>query len=233
MKMKNFIAAVSVLFVGSIFCMQPVAAQTDDYIKEQKEIIKNRREMAKLTRKQVSENVWKQSKKQAKQWKKEGWKAAPGSASLEQQMNDVLTCQYELEGEFPRYIIGRSSAVAGTYALARKQAISRARLDIASSIQTEVAELVENTELNTEMSAAEVETVGKVMATGQQFVQQSLGRTSVVFEAYRERNGKTEVMVNVSYDGREAKSTVMKMFEKEGEALRQKMDKLINKNENK
>lgn len=218
-----------VALLGCVFCAQPLSAQTSDQVKEQKEVIKNRRAMSKLTQKQVSDNVWKQAKKQAKQWKKEGWKASPGAPALEQQMNDALMCQYELDGDFPRYIVGRSSAVAGTFALARKQAIARARVDIASSIQTEVTELLEDSEMNTEMSAAEVESVGKMLATGQQFVQQTLGRTNVVFEAFRERNGKTEVMVNVSYDGRAAKSTVLKLFEKESDALRQKMDNLLNK----
>lgn len=184
--------------------------------------------MSKLTRKQVSNNVWKQAKKQAKVWKKEGWKSCPGTPSLEQQMNDALMCQYELDGDFPRYIVGRSSAVAATFALARKQAIARARADIASSIQTEVTELLENSELNSEMSASEVESVGKMMVDGQQLVQQTLGRTNVVFEAFRESNGKTEVMVNVAYDGQAAKSTILNLFEKEGDAvLRQKMGNLL------
>lgn len=233
MNMNRILTSVLALFVGGVFCLQPVSAQSDEQVKVQKEVIRNRKAMSKLTRKQVSDNVWKQSKKQAKAWKKEGWKSCPGAPSLDQQMNDALMYQYEMDGEFPRYIVGRSSAKAGTYALAHKQAIARARLDIASSIQVEVAELVENTELNTEMSLEEVETVGKIMATGQQLVQQTLGRTNVVFEAYREVNGKTEVMVTVGYDGRAAKSTVMKMFEKEGDALRQKMENLLESKENK
>ncbi len=228
--MKRTLASVLALLVGNVLCLQPVAAQSNDRVQEQKEIIKERQAMSKLTRKQVEENVWKQSKKQAKEWKKEGWKSSPGTPSLEQQANDAMMYQYEMDGEFPRYIIGRSSAVSSSYAIARKHAIARARLDIASSIQTEVAELIENTDFNTEMSAGEIETAGKIVATGQQLVQQTLGRTNVVFEAYRERNGKVEVMVNVEYEGRAAKSTVMKLFENEGDELRQKMENLLNGN---
>lgn len=233
MKMTRSSIYVFALFVCGLLCSQPLAAQSEDHVKEQKEIIKNRKAMSKLTRKQVSDNVWKQARKQAKAWKKEGWKASPGAPSLEQQMNDALMYQYELDGEFPRYIVGRSSAVAATFALARKQAIARARADIASSIQTEVTELLENSELNTEMSDSEIESAGKMLTTGQQFVQQTLGRTNVVFEAFRESNGKTEVMVNVGYDGRAAKSTVLKLFEKESGELRQKMENLLGNEENK
>lgn len=227
MKANRFLALALAIFVGSMACLQPASAQNSDRIKEQKELIKNRKSMSKLTQKQVSANVWKQSKKQAKAWKKEGWKSCPGAPTLDQQMNTALMYQYEMDGEFPRYIVGRSNAIAGSFGMARKQAIARARLDIAGSIEMEVAELIENTDINTEMSAAEVETAGKIVATGQQFVQQTLGRTDVVFEAYREKNGKTEVMVTVGYDGRMAKSTIMKLFEKEGDELREKMEKLL------
>lgn len=232
MKSNSFLALALALFMGGTICLQPASAQSNERIKEQKEAIKSRKAMSQLTQKQVAANVWKQSKKQAKAWKKEGWKSCPGAPTLEQQMNTSLMYQYEMDGEFPRYIVGRSSATASSFGLARKQAIARARLDIASSIQVEVAELIENTDLNTEMSAAEVESAGKILATGQQFVQQTLGRTDVVFEAYRELNGKTEVMVTVGYDGRAAKSTVMKLFEKEGDELRQKMEKLLDSKNN-
>lgn len=228
--MKKIFAFMMLFLMGSMFCTQSVFAQSDDSVAEQREIIRNRRAMSKLTRKQVSDNVWKQAKKQARIWKREGWKASPGAPSLEQQMNDALMYQYELDGEFPRYIVGRSSAVAGTFALARKQAIARARVDIASSIQVEVTELLEDSEMNTEMSASEVESVGRMLATGQQFVQQTIGRTTVVFEAYRERDGKVEVMVNVGYDGRAARSTVLQLFEKESDGLRQKMEDLLGNN---
>lgn len=233
MKTERKLVYVLTLLVFSVFCSQPLAAQSKEHIKEQKEVIKNRKAMSKLTQKQVSDNVWKQAKKEAKAWKKQGWKSSPGAPSLEQQMNDALMYKYELDGEFPRYIVGRSSAVANSFGLARKQAIARARADIASAIQTEVTELLEDSELNVEMSDSEVESAGKMLATGQQFVQQTIGRTDVVFEAYREINGKTEVMVNVGYDGRAAKSAVLKLFEKESSELRQKMEKLLGSEENK
>ncbi len=220
------------LFVCCVFYTQPAAAQDDDHVERQKEIFKERKTMSKMTRKQVSNSIWRQAKRQAKVWKKEGWKASPGTPSLEQQMSDVLMCQYELDGEFPRYILGRSSAVSATYALARRQAIARARVDIASSIQTEVTELIETSELNIELSSSEVESVGKMLASGRQLVQQSLGRTNVVFEAFREFDGKIEVMVNISYDGRAAKNTVLKLIERENGEIGQKMGKLLGNSEN-
>lgn len=228
MRTKKSFALICILVMGIVLCPLHVSAQQDDEIQAQKEIVKKRKEMSKLTRKQVADNVWKQAKKQAKVWKKEGWKSSPGLPSLEQQMNDALMCQYELDGNFPRYIVGRSSGTAATYALARKQAIARARADIAGAIQTEVAELMETTDTNKELTTVEAESIGKMLATGQQFVQQTIGRTNVVFEAYREKGGETEVMVSVSYDGRAAKSVILELLAKESDTLREKLEKMLN-----
>lgn len=202
-------------------------SETEQWIEQQKEVIKARKEMAKLTRKQATSNVWKETKKQVRAWKKEGWKSSPGTPSLEQQLNDALTAQYELDGTFPRFIIGRSSGVGSTFGIARKQAVSRARADLAACIQAEVTELIEASESNIELTHSEVETVGKVLTASQQFVQQSLGRTQVIFEAYREKGDKTEVMVSVLCDGTTARSTVLKAFEKESQELQDKLSKLM------
>lgn len=229
MKTNKILTFLIVLFLGSIGCTQPAAAQTAEHVKEQKEIIKNRKAMSKLTQKQVADNVWKQSKKLVKEWKKEGWKSAPGAPSLEQQMNDALMYQYELDGDEPRYIIGRSSGIDGAYDNAQSLAITNAKRNIAGSIQTEVTELLEYSKMSTGMSASDKENVNKVITTGQQFIQQSIKYTSTVFEAYRERNGKVEVMVNVAYKWRAAKSSVLELFDKESGELRQKMEKLLGK----
>lgn len=229
MKTNKILTFLIVLFLGSIGCTQPAAAQTAEHVKEQKEIIKNRKAMSKLTQKQVSDNVWKQSKKLVKEWKKEGWKSAPGAPSLEQQMNDALMYQYELDGDEPRYIIGRSSGMHSTFDKAKKRAENNAKVDIAGSIKTEVTELLEYSEMSSGMSASDMENVDKVITTGQQFIQQSIENTKTPFVAYREKNGMVEVMVNVAYEWRAAKSSVLELFDKESGELRQKMEKLLGK----
>lgn len=225
MKLRNHLAIL--VLGGFMMAALPTMSQTEQWVEQQKEVIKMRKTMAKMTRKQVESNVWKETKRQVRAWKKEGWKSSPGTPSLEQQLNDALMAQYELEGTFPRFIIGRGSGYGSTFGTARKQAVARARADVAACIQTEVTELIEASESNVELSHSDVETVGKVLTSSRQFVEQSLGRTQVVFEAFREKDGKTEVMVNVSCDGRSARSTVLKAFEKESGELQEKLSKLM------
>lgn len=194
--------------------------------KAQKEIIKERKEAAKLSKKAIETKAVKEAKKQAKELKKDGWKAAPGSVSLEKQISNLLLRQYELDGNFPKYIIGKSSASASSYGVARKQAITRARVEVATNMEAEIAALTENTDSNVELNANEVQTVAKMLDTSKQLVQQKIGRTEVVFEAYRNVDGNTEVQVGITYDGSIAKSVILELFEKDNAEIKQKLEEL-------
>ena len=211
-----------------------VNAQTKEFakegktaIKEHKLVVKERKELAKLTEKQFKGQMLKEGKKQAKELKREGWKAAPGTLPIENQFSEYFIQRNELDGRFPKYIMGIGTAKAATYGMARKQAVARARLDIAASLQAEVASLNETSDGNTELSNGEVETMAKMMETSQTLVQQSIGRTNVVYEIFREVDGKTEVRVAVSYDGNAAKETLMKLFDENDAELRAKLQRML------
>lgn len=227
--MKYFKSTIMALFIGAFVGHVESANAQVVSTKEQKEIIKNRMDLAKQTRKQVEASVWKDAKKRAKELKKDGWKPFPGSPTLEVQQSDMMMRRYELEGNFPRYILGEGTASAKTSGMARKQAQARARVELASNIGTEVAALIENSESNIEYSKTEQETMSKMLESNKILVQQSIGRTDVVFEAYREVAGSTEVLIWISCDGSAAKSAVYKMFNEEQKELREKLERTLEK----
>lgn len=227
--MKNVKSIVLALFIGAFVGHVESANAQVVSTKEQKEIIKNRKELAKLTRKQVEANVWKDAKKAAKQFKKEGWKSFPGNPTLETQQCDMMMRRYELEGNFPRYILGEGTASAKVSGVARKQAQARARVALASNIGTEVAALTENSASNNEYSSTEQETLAKMLESNQILVQQSIGRTEVIYEAFREKAGSTEVHVWICCDGSAAKSAIYKAFNEEQKELREKLEKTLEK----
>lgn len=191
------------------------------------QVIEERREVSKLTDQAIEQKAARNAKKQAKELKKSGWKAAPGSQPLDKQLADLLLRQYAMDGNFPKYIIGKSSARAGSYGVARRQAAARARVEIATAMGAEVAALTEVTDANTELSAGEVATVAKMVDTSKQLVQQSIGKTDIIFEAYREINGNTEVQIGLSYDGKLAKQTILSLFDKDNAEIKQKLEKLL------
>lgn len=196
---------------------------------QRKQAIKEREAIVKQTAKSIEAKCVKEAKAQAKVLTKEGWKPAVGAVSIEKQLNDLLLKQYEMDGNFPKYIIGKSSAVSGSYATARKSAETRARAEIASNIAAEVASLAEDANNNSEMSAKDVETLTKYVETTKQLVQQSLGRTQILLEIYREKEDKTEMQIAICSDGSRSKDAVRKAFENESAELKAKLEKVLNK----
>mgnify|MGYP001161765841 FL=1 len=227
---KTFLMTLIALSISGMSCAQ---SDTENTAKKQETVqqqfVKERREQAKMAKNLIEQKVLKDAKKQAKQLKKEGWQPAPGTLPLEKQLTDVYTRMYTYEGRFPKYFIGRSSGRSTSAGMARKQALTRARVDVASQMKLEVAALTEETDMNTELSAGEVETVAKMVDTSQTMIQQSLGRTEVVLDIMRTTGGKTESQVAVSYDGNLAKETLLSIFEKEDAQIKQKLQDLLNK----
>ena len=222
---KNVFVALccmgALVFASQGACAQDVSAEN------YKELIKERKKIAKMTRKQVEANSWKEAKKVAKQLKKDGWKPMPGSPTLEMQQNDLLMRRYEQGEGFPRYILGSGQAFANVAGVARKQAEARARAALATNIGSEVASLVEEATTNVEYSSTDQETISKFVDTNMSKVQQSIGRTEVVFQAFREVNGSVEVLVYVCYDGARAKKDILNMFDEDHKEMREVVMKML------
>lgn len=221
--MKRIIIAALVALVSA----SAAFAQTSKA--EMKEIIKERKAALKYTAKQLDTKVLKDAKQQAKQMKKQGWMPAAGTLALEKQLTDVYTKQYAMDGSFPRYIIGRSTAKGSSQGIARKHAVARARVDVANQMSQEVAALTEMTESNIELSAGEMETVAKMVESSKLLTQQSLGKTDVVLEAYREVEGGTEVQIIVCYEGKLAVQALLESFGDDEAEIKQKLESLLKK----
>ena len=231
MKTMKFIALSLVVALGWAASTQSMSAQSKQQFEQQKEIIKQRKELANMTRKAQEANIWKDAKKAAKQMKKEGWMPMPGSPTLETQMNDCLVRRYMLNGNFPKYILGEGTASAKLADAARKHALANARVELAGTLGFEVAALVEEGTNNNAYSEEEQETLSKVMQSSKTLIQQKVGRTEVVMEAYRKVGNSTEVMIRISADGNVSKAAILSMFGEDQKELRDKLEKTMNESE--
>ena len=231
MKTMRFIALSLFVALGWAASTQSISAQDKQQFENQKEIIKQRKEMAKLTKKSVEANAWKEAKKAAKQMKKEGWRPMPGSPTLETQMNDYLLRRYSQSGNFPKYILGEGTATAKQSDAARKHALANARVELAGSLGYEVAALVEEGTSNNSYSDEEQETLSKLMQNSKSIIQQKIGRTEIVMEAYRKVGTTTEVMVRISADGNVSKAAILSMFSDDQKDLRDKLEQTMNESE--
>lgn len=190
-----------VLFIGSmLLCsmmmINNVNAQSKDEIKE---IRKERSEIKKMTKDELSAKVSKAARKEAKNLAKEGWKAAPGAMPIENQLDRSYNMQWEFNGNLmPTYIMGQAMSVGSTYDAAKMQAMTLAKEDLAGQVATEVAVMVESKAKNMEVSDEEAASYVEAAAEGRQLIQQSLGRVMTIVELYRDKGKNKEVMIRIA-----------------------------------
>ena len=219
------------IVLAGFFLMGSVCAQNaDDY----KAFIKERKAVQKLVKQERDEKVSKETKKQAKQFAKEGWKVTVGALPLEKQIEKSILMQYELDmnNGMPKYIKGEGKAIGGSYDAAKMHAMADAKTELAGNIQTEVAAIIEERLANSEIGQGDAATVSSAVQVSKQVIAQSIGRVVTVIECYRElKNKNYEVQVRILYNGemaaQAAKKAIKEELEKKGDKLAKELDKLL------
>ena len=218
-----------VLFVA----MALLIACSASFAQDAKEIMKERQEIKKMAKKELSARVDKATKKEAKRLAKEGWVVSPGALPLEKQLQRSYEMEYQYDDlGFPKYIMANAQSIAENYDAAKTAATSLAITDLAGQIQTEVAALVENTVANQQLAAEDAVSISETVMSSKNLISQSIGRTIVVVECYRVlKNKNREVMVRIAYNGemakQAAKQAVREELEKKGEKLHEQLDKVL------
>ena len=198
-----------------------------------KEIRKERQEINKLAKKELSAKVDKTVKKEARRLKKEGWVVTPGALPMEKQLERSYLMEYEYnEDLYPKYIMANAQSVAENYDAAKMAATSLAITNLAGQIQTEVTALIENTVSNKQLSPEEAASITETVMGSKNLISQSIGRTIVVVECYRVlENNNREVMVRLAYKGETAKEVtkniVREELEKKGQKLHSQLDQVL------
>lgn len=198
-----------------------------------KEIAKERKAIAKLSRSELNDKASKAARKEAKKLKKEGWQTTPGALPLEKQLDKSYMMQLELgEDAYPKYLMGEAMSVGGNYDAAKMQALELAKQNLAGKIQTEITALIENTVANEQMDQGEAASISRSLMASKNLISQSIGRIIPVVEVYRtQRNDNKEVLVRIAYNSNMAKAAAKKAvkedMEKRGEKLHGKLDELL------
>ena len=198
-----------------------------------KEIRKERLEIRKLAKKELSAKVDKITKKEAKRLKKEGWVVFPGALPLEKQLERSYLMEYEYdENLYPKYIMANAQSIAEHYDAAKTVATSLAITNLAGQIQTEVTALVENTVANKQLSEEEAVSISETLMSSKNLISQSIGRVITVVECYRVLENKNrEVMVRIAYNGELAKeaarNAIRQELERKGQKLGEQLDQAL------
>lgn len=122
--MKNLVKVLVAAFFLGLPC--GLSAQIT------KEKQKERKEILKLSNRELNQKVSKVAHKEAKRLKKEGWMTTPGSLPLDIQLDKSYQMQYEYDGDmYPKYIMGEAMSTGGNYDTAKMQALELAKQNLA------------------------------------------------------------------------------------------------------
>lgn len=204
-----------ITFILPLLIVSSISAQT------QVEIMRERKWIVQQTKQELNTKVNKETKKEAKRLKKEGWKVAPGALPLEKQLERSYLMHYEYDANlFPKYIMANAQSIGENYDNAKTTAMALAITNLAEQIQTEVMAVIENTMLNQQITAEDATSITETVKASKNLIAQSIGRVITVVECYRVLdNNNREVMVRVAYNGDTAKQTLYEKLENRSQHL--------------
>jgi len=183
--------------------------------------------------KSIKKKAVKEARKEAKRYRKQGYAVAPGALPMDKQIESAWMRQYEVDEDgYPLYIVASGNSVANTTSAAKLQATELAKLELAGSISTQVAALIENSIANQQLNSEEAASVTKTVAASKSIIAQDLGRTLPLFEIYRTLDNKNvEVDVRIAYNSQKAmevaQRTISKKLEEETDIAHDKLEKLM------
>ena len=213
------VALISMIGLMMIALLNPTVAQQTK--KEKKDL-----------KKELKAKADKQARKEAKKYKKNGYYVAPGAPLLEKQLENAWLKQLETDEDgYPKYIVATGNSVGETQTAAKLQATETAKLELAGTITTDVAALIETNIANQQLNNEEAASVTKTVAAAKNIIAQELGRIIPMVEMYKKIGKNVEANVRLAYDSKTAKEAakkvIRKQLEEETDLMQDKLDKLL------
>lgn len=205
------------------------------------ELGRQQMELKEFQMKSLKMKPTKESKKQAKDYIKEGWKVNAGDRSMEQQITygNLLAEEYMNDGNgntVKRFIQQQGRSTQGTYNMAQAAARTNAQLSLAAMIKTKLAATMEYSLAGAQTSAETAATLEKFNQNAKAIVDESLTNCIPVLTIYRVLDNKNfEIQVRVAYDKKEVaermKAKLVAMLKDDAKALLDKIDVVLNAND--
>ena len=223
---------VMLLVMSAMFVFGQASAQSDT-----RDIMKQRAKLENQSRKMTNDaKASKDAKKQAKQYRKEGWNTMPGQLPLEKQVERSFQFQNMFEEDLvtPKYVWGDASSIAQVYDAGKMQALELSRQNLAAAIETQVARLVSDNVSNDQLAQGQATSLVQTLSKAKSKVTAKLGQTVPVVEMYRKLDdGTVEVRTQIFYSMDKAREVVrdalrQQMLE-EGQQMSAEVDKLLSK----
>lgn len=196
-----------ILILAVIACSMPATAQKAENVRAQ----------MKESRKALNAKSSKEARKEAKRLQKEeGWQPLEGSLSLEKQLDERMVREGMLDEDFePIYYFGEGSYSTDDKNAAYKFACQAARQDIASQLETSMAEAFDSDVRSSKFSSDESVTVSEAFAKGKAVVTAKLAGVKPIVKMYRRNKHQYEVQVVLIYSREKANELARKAAREE------------------
>lgn len=204
--------------------------------KTELQIAKERAQEQKEYMKMLNAKPCKDAKKQAKEWKKEGWKVTAGGKTMEKQINesmllDEVYMQNEVGAKCKRYIQHTAMQTAGTYNAGYAAARNIAATELGGMLQTKIAAAMQSKLDNAQASKISATTVDKFNQRQKSIIDATLTNTNPVIAIYREVGSNYQVQVRIAFDKQELaarmKRKLQQELEEEGDELFDIVDEVL------
>lgn len=208
-------------------------AQYEPSKKESKAQQKSLDKKDKVLEDKINEKAIKEARQKAKTYKRQGFMEPAGALPIDKQLEMSWKYIYDRDAEGqPIYLTATQTAIGGSMAAAKTQAIALAKVDLAGQIETHVVGLIESQVSNQEIGAREAETLVSTISANKMKIQQTLGQTIPLLEICRTLNNKNcEVQIMIGYNTNNAykvaKKLIRESLEAKGESLAAEVDALL------
>lgn len=195
------------------------------------DLAKQQKELNDINRKMLNQKPTKDAKKQAKEFKKEGWVVPAGELSIEQQLTKSQLMGEELmadENGAPtkRFIMQTAIQTAGSYNSGYAAARTAAMTELAGLLKTEIVSAFQQKLDNAQNSSINATTVDKFNQRTKGIIDQALTNSITCLKIYRRLpNNNFEVQVRLAFDKKELAARLKRNMQKE---LEQEGDEELN-----
>lgn len=175
-------------------------------------------------KKELKDKAIKEAKQEAKSLKKEGWKTMPGELPMEKMIENAWMKQVAKDDEGnPAYIKADGNAIAESKTVAEAQALEFAKLQLAGTIETKVASIVNGNLANQQLSTEDAASITELVQSSKSVIAQELGLIDPAFKLYRDlKDQKIEVQTRIFYETKQSLAVAKKAIRRD---LKEKLNK--------
>lgn len=206
---------------------------TTAFAQSAKELAKQQKELNEIHMKALNGKVSKDAKKQAKEFRKDGWQVPMGEMSLERQINKSMLYDQELMtnedgGITQRFLQHTGQQTAGSYNTAYAAARSAALTEVASLMGTKLGAVWKTQRGNGQESAVSAASNDKFNESLMGIVRESITNAIPMGVMYRVLpNNNYQVMVRLGFDKKEIAARLKRNLKKELEMEGDRVDGMV------